>query len=182
MSRLSIRNDYFEWLLDLVSTDKNASTISYRQLMTRLHNTEFTYELTGDVDRAYDGIALRHRYANQNDNHDYDYIRECLSGPCSILEMMIALSLRCEEQIMSDPAYGNRTGQWFWRMIVSLGLGSMIDSTYDEFHVEWTIGRFLNREYEANGRGGLFTVRNCRIDFRKAEIWKQMCYFLDTMC
>ena len=39
--------------------------------------------------------------------------------------MMIALAIRCEEHIMDDPDAGDRTGQWFWSMLVSLGLGSM---------------------------------------------------------
>lgn len=43
--------------------------------------------------------------------------------PCSVLEMIIALAIRLEEHIMDDPDIGNRTGQWFWDMIVSLGLG-----------------------------------------------------------
>ena len=34
---------------------------------------------------------------------------------CSVLEMMIALAIRCEEHIMDDPDVGNRTGQWFWK-------------------------------------------------------------------
>lgn len=54
------------------------------------------------------------------------------------LEMIIALAIRLEEHIMDDPDIGNRTGQWFWDMIVSLGLGSegLID----------VIRRFLNRD------------------------------------
>lgn len=97
--------------------------------------------------------------------------------PCSVLEMMIALSIRCEEHIMDDPDIGNRTGQWFWSMLVSLGIGAMDDRKFDRYFVDRTLERFLDREYERNGEGGLFTVNNGR-DMRRTEIWYQMQYHL----
>ena len=86
---------------------------------------------------------------------------------------MVALALRCEETIMDDPTLGNRTGQWFWGMITSLGLGSMSDDKYDKAYVNAIISRFLSRDYEPNGKGGLFTVKNCEQDMRDIEIWHQ---------
>ena len=56
--------------------------------------------------------------------------------PCSVLEMMIALSMRCEEQIMDDPDIGNRTGQWFWDMIDNLGLGEHERLKFDGRYVD----------------------------------------------
>ena len=95
--------------------------------------------------------------------------------------MMIALAIRCEEHIMDDPDIGNRTGQWFWNMIVNLGLGSMTDAKFDENYTNMVIERFLNREYERNGDGGLFTVKHSRRDLRTVEIWYQMCWYLDEI-
>jgi hypothetical protein len=112
----------------------------------------------------------------------YNTIICSLDGPCSVLEMMIALAVRCEEHIMDDPNIGNRTGQWFWGMIVNLGLGAVTDERYDARLVDERIGRFLNRDYEPNGRGGLFTVRNCKYDLRDVEIWYQLCWYLDDFC
>jgi hypothetical protein len=93
--------------------------------------------------------------------------------------MMVALSVRCEETIMDDPRIGDRTGQWFWGMISSLGLGSMMDNQFDKEYVDSVIDRFLKREYEPNGKGGLFTIKRCRYDLRSVEIWYQMCWYLD---
>ena len=101
--------------------------------------------------------------------------------PCSILEMMIALAIRCEEHIMEDPEIGNRTGQWFWNMIVSLGLGHMTDDYFDLAYVEEAVRRFLNREYSRDGSGGLFTIERCPQDMRRIEIWYQMCMYLQTI-
>ena len=80
---------------------------------------------------------------------------------------------------MADSELGDRTGQWFWNMIVSLGLGSMMDSRYDEEYVDSVIYRFLNREYERNGKGGLFTIEHCPRDLRGVEIWYQMSWYLN---
>lgn len=175
MNRAKVQNDYFEWMLEVVCKDD-----LYRKLLTYLHDVEFTYHIAGDDDRAHDGVSLRHRFALLNEDH-YDYIRDCLDGPCSVLEMIVALAIRCEESIMANPRFGDRTNQWFWQMIISMGLGPMTDSCYDERFVENTITDFLNRDYEPNGRGGLFTIRNSDEDLRKLPIWWQMLRYLNTI-
>lgn len=82
---------------------------------------------------------------------------------------------------MDDPRKGDRTQQWFWGMVNSLGLGSMRDDIFDRGFVDYTINRFLNRDYEPNGKGGLFTIRNCDRDLRTVEIWYQLNWYLDTI-
>jgi hypothetical protein len=102
-------------------------------------------------------------------------------GPCSILEMMVALAIRCEEEIMYDPDIGDRTAQWFWCMIANLGLGGITDDVYDRAYVDDILIRLLYREYEPDGRGGLFRIRNCEYDLREVEIWCQMLWYLNTI-
>ena len=109
------------------------------------------------------------------------YITDEWDEPCSVLEMMVALAIRCEESIMDNPVYGDRTGQWFWNMIVSLGLGSMTDEMYDRDYVDNIVDRFLDRDYSPDGRGGLFTIRNCEYDLRDVEITHQLYWYLDTI-
>jgi hypothetical protein len=104
-----------------------------------------------------------------------------LDGPCSVLEMMIALAVRCEETIMDDPAYGNRTAQWFWGMITSLGLNGMTDELYNRFEVDRVVANLLNREYQPNGKGGLFTIRRCDRDLRTVEIWVQLLWYINSI-
>lgn len=171
-----IVNDYFEWMYNTICGDSYPE-YSHVKLLSYLHNTEFIYFIQKDKNRAADGIDLRYRYALEYYNGD---VPECLDGPCSVLEMMLALALRCEETIMDDPAMGNRTRQWFWNMIVSLGLGGMFDDLFDEELAKETVDRFLYREYEPNGRGGLFTIRDCDRDLRTVEIWYQLCWYLDA--
>lgn len=173
----SVRNDYFEWIYELMCEERYANDISYRRLFKRLHDTEFLYLMPIDKNRAGDGEALRWRFALVQ---GLDYIPDSLNGSCSILEMMVGLALRCEETIMDDTRYGNRTGQWFWDMIVSLGLGSMYDSNFDERYVDKAILRFLYREYEPDGKGGLFTIKNCDLDLRELEIWDQLNLYIEA--
>jgi hypothetical protein len=147
--------------------------------MLYLHDVEFTYSIPKDANRAEDGIDLRYRFT-------YDYAgvedAECyIFGPCSVLEMMVALAVRCEETIMDDPGYGDRTSQWFWRMINNLGLGSMTDRRFDKYYVEDVVSDFLNRRYSPDGRGGLFTIRGCDSDLRRVELWIQLLWYLNTI-
>lgn len=173
-----INDLYFKWLCDLVCGRRYSKQVSFKKLLIRLYNTEFTYIMPKDKSRAENGVYLRYRFSlRENCSEAQDY----LLGPCSILEMMIALSLDCEESIMTDTRLGDRTGQWFWGMIVSLGLGSMTDNRYDEEYVEAVLTRFLERDYEPDGKGGLFTIRNCKYDLREVEIFCQLCWYLDTV-
>ena len=80
---------------------------------------------------------------------------------------------------MYDPDLGDRTGQWFWNMIVSLGLGTMTDANYDSNYVDDILQRFMQRKYKRTGEGGLFTVPNTRQDLRDIEIWSQLTAYLN---
>lgn len=161
------RADFFEWMYKLVCDEQYAKGLSYRKLLSYLYDTEFVYILEKDENRASDGIDFRHHFGYMD------------TRPCSVLEMMLALAYKVEDTIMDDPDSGNRTGQWFWNMIVNLGLGNMIDYRFNLEYVEHVIQRFLNREYEPNGKGGLFTVYDIKYDMRTIEIWYQMMFYLD---
>ena len=173
----TIEEEYFAWLVDIVDTNRYSKCFSYEKLLAFLHSKEFRYVLPMDSTRADRGIDLRSRFMYEV----YDIIGESdIYGPCSVLELMVALAVHCEE-IMDDPLMGNRTGQWFWGMVRSLGLGTMTDSVFDECVVGDIIERFLDRDYEPDGRGGLFTIRGCDCDLRDVEIWHQLCWYLDTI-
>ena len=174
-------NRYFEWLCSIVCDDRKSEYISFRKLLMRLHDIEFRYSIPMDQNRAEDGIDLRYRFALRHNECSPEIIMNVLDGPCSVLEMMIALAIRCEENIMDDPHRGDRTGQWFWGMIVNLGLGAMTDKIFDKQVVDNAIQRLLDRTYEPNGKGGLFTIYKCPKDLRMVEIWYQLSWYLDSI-
>ena len=177
-----VNDEYFEWLCKMIDSRRFSKHVSYRKLLMHLHDIEFRYSIPKDQNRAEDGIDLRYRFALVIGYEDRtEVITDILDGPCSVLEMMVALVIRCEEGIMDDPSIGDRTSQWFWGMIANLGLGGMTDARFDRDVVDSAIGRFLDRDYEPDGKGGLFTVRSCEYDMRDIEIWWQLCYFLDSI-
>ena len=188
MLEYRINDEYFEWMYEKVCSirsirsndiyDRFAEGVSFRKLLTRLHDIEFTWVLPMDRNRAEDGLSLRYQFAYEAGYESY--MAEYIDGPCSVLEMMVALAINIEIDIMDDPSYGDRTGQWFWAMVVSLGLGGMNDRRYDDRLVGDVIGNFLRRDYEPDGRGGLFTVRGCDRDLRDMEIHIQRNYYLNT--
>jgi hypothetical protein len=183
MTRDEIINEYFDWLYDIACHNKLSNRHAYKRLFAHIHDTEFTPLLDGDFDRADDGLSLRYRFACERDciGDAEIYLDPGTYGPCSVLEMMIALALRCEETIMDDPEIGDRTGQWFWEMMVNLGIGSMIDSRYDRATVDSILSCFNNREYSRDGKGGLFRIRNCSSDLRSVDIWHQLCWYLNSI-
>lgn len=172
-----INNEYFEWLCNMVDSKRFSNVMTYEKLLRHLHNIEFTWFVPHDDNRASDGVQLRRRYAL--DKYDIS-LQGYLRGPCSVLEMMVALAVRCET-IMDDDGIGDRTGQWFWTMIHNLGLTPMTDKEFDMCRVDEIVARLLNREYEPDGSGGLFTVRNCEYDMRKIEIWCQLSWYLGSI-
>lgn len=178
MTRRQVKDEYFSWLCNLVQVGPE----SYNLLFTHLHKTAFRYLIPKDYNRAEDGEALRYRFARiQYPELSPDTIIDILDSPCSVLEMMVALAIRCEEDIMDDPNIGNRTGQWFWGMIVNLGLGAMRDARYNSRVVDYVLDCFMDREYDYDGRGGLFSVRRPERDMRDVEIWHQLCWYLDEI-
>lgn len=174
-----IENEYFIWLTALAKkwAHNYGNGKYYNLLIDKLYNTPFVYIIPQDENRASDGENFRLRFTEEN-SYTYRDAYLYLNHQCNMLEMMAALASRCEQDIMGDEDIGDRTGKWFYQMIINLGLSSMTDDVYDEDYVDFVIDRFMNREYEPNGEGGLFCVKNCGHDLRTMEIWYQMNWYL----
>lgn len=182
MTRSELNNAYFEWLCKLVCKKRySANRTAYRKLLRRLHDIDFNYTIPMDGNRAEDGISLRYRFGYEH-SYDAPMIASYLDNrPCSVLEMMIALAIKGIDHIMYDPDIGERPGEWFWNMVRNLGLEYMDNPNFHVDYVDSCIFRFLDREYEPNGAGGLFTVEHTNRDMRFVDIWYQMCYYLDEI-
>ena len=179
--KADIEKRYFDWLYELVCGKWEPRNLSFHRLLTFLYDTHFIPDNEMDCNRAVDGENLRGRFAEEcNDipgTIPENNVSVTFHGkPCSMLE---ALALRCEETIMEDADIGNRTGQWFWSMIVSLGLASMDDNRFHQSRAEFVIERFRRRDYQPNGAGGLFTLQNPKEDLRTLDIWYQMMAYLN---
>lgn len=156
-------NEYFRWLVHTVKVDISSDpSLSYLLLMRALFKKEFYWTLPTDEHRAMDGIALREEF------FDYDVNW----GPCSVLEMLVALAVRCERDLLGDEE--DRTNIWFWDMIENLGLDAFVDTEFDPLSVEMILDKWLDREYDKNGCGGIFYTDNPDYDMRDLEIWWQL--------
>lgn len=174
-----LRWTYLNWLCDKVYDDRYG-TMKYDKMFVYLYETPFDYTLPMDGNRAEDGVNLRYRFGRENRIPDYKIASFLDDRPCSVLEMMVALAVRMETHIMDNPDVGDRVGQWFWDMIVSLDI-NMPDSRFDYHHADRVMDIFMNRKYKRNGEGGLFTIHDPSKDMRTTEIWYQMCFYLNEM-
>lgn len=181
MTKEEFNDEYLDWMYNRVCNDRYSKHTSYRKLFAYLNSVEFEYILPMDGNRAEDGVDLRYRFGRENRYPDYMVATYLDDHPCSILEMMLALAIRCEEHLMENTDYGDRAGQWFWEMIVCLGLGHMTDENFDESYADRVIDIFLNREYDKSGKGGLFEIHDPSKDMRKIDIWYQMCFHLNEI-
>ena len=173
-----LQDVYFDWMVEKVCPNYQINPTLYINLLKTLNEIDFRYSLPMDANREDDGFQLRYRFGYERNIPDSIIASKIDIRPCSVLEMMIALALRCEEQIMDDPDIGNRMGEWFWEMIDSLGLTAEKDYLFNQSRVKRKVRKFLDRKYNRNGHGGLFTVNDDRYDMREAEIWYQMMWHL----
>lgn len=178
MQTTEIEKVYFDWMTSKVFKNEYDRD-SYLDLLSQMHNVIFTYSIPMDENRYLDGVDLKKTFLWEN-NLDNSYL-ECLGNECSLLEMMVALSCRCETSIMSNPEYGNRTWMWFHIMLENMGLLDMTNEYYDRRYIAERISVLLERRYDYDGTGGLFKVPNTQYDMRRIEIWAQLNWFLDTI-
>lgn len=182
-----ISKQYFDWLCTIVTSGRRYYKSQYSKLLRFLHSVDFVYTMDRDGNRFEDGIDMRYRFGKTINPASQRVIAlELDNKPCSMLEMMVGLSCRCEEQIMSNSSYGNRTAEWFWNMVESLGLMWATDNKFDAMKCSRVIDRFLNREYEPTGRGGLFSVEVVDddgnvVDLTTQEIWYQAMWYLNSV-
>lgn len=181
MTKEELNYEYLDWMYNRVCNDRYSKKTRYRNLFAYLYNTDFEYTMPMDGNRAEDGVNLRYRFGREQGYPDSMIASYLDDRPCSVLEMMIALAIRCETYIMDNSEYGDRTGQWFWEMIVCLGLGHMTDENFDDRYADTIMDIFMNRKYAKNGKGGLFEIHDPSKDMRQTDIWYQMCFHLNEV-
>lgn len=176
----SIQKEYISWLYDMVCGPEQQNEPSYRLLFDRLYFRIYEPVINErDYPRLVDGENLRYQFGKECGIAYETVETELFDAPCSVLELLVALSLRCENQIMDNPDIGDRTGLWFWIMLTNLGLNQYTDERYDEQSVDAIVDTFINRTYNSDGSGGnIFVFNNRTQDIRKIDIWYQMCWFI----
>ena len=183
MNRTDLVDAYYDWLIEKIDLfDCNGSRLVdiYSWSLKKLFMTEFKphderHVETGsyDADRACDGLYLRELFSEVVEE-DEGFWHGLIFSECSVLEMMIALAVRMDNNYLFDPEIGERAAQWFWNMFESLGLMDYDNDNYIEEEVAQIIRTFNNGQYHSDGRGGLFTFEKAWPDVKRMDIWSQM--------
>ena len=165
---------YYNWLIDKVAVTP-ALKQNYSKLLRALWDIDFTYTIPRDENREMDGLRMRITFENKT------FIKldlEDIDKRCSVLEMMVALACRCDDQLMWDDTIGSRASDWFFIMIDSMGLIGMKNSCFDYGYTIGIVNAMLLRYYKPDGRGGLFITNDPTYNMPDKEIWFQMSKFL----
>ena len=168
---------YFLWLCHLVSADMTR----YSELLWNLYDMDFVWVLDIDASRSIDGLDLRKEYFDLFPEEDWVMLME---KSCSVFEMLIALSRRIDG-VLGDVNTGDRTRVWFWEMIRNLGLKSYsnIRLEYDEtgeelIDIQIILSRWMNREFDEDGKGSVFPIKEPMHNQRERSIVYQMYDYL----
>lgn len=165
-------HDYRMWLTSFIQ-DGVGNILQYGKLLRKLHDTPFKFCIYRDVNRAKDGLNLRQRFV-QDEGLPSDIFE---NTPCTVLEMLVALSIRIDDEYIGDP--GNpKPGILFWDMIQNLQLFQMVNGRFNPYYVIDILNTWMNREFEPDGRGSIFPLRPSSTDVRTLEIWDQMNAYL----
>lgn len=163
--------DLDHWYVDYIYNQvvQSDQGISWHKLFDRLNAIPFWPSHFLDDNRVADAAWAKKRAFEET----FEGTELELPTECSVLEMIFALACRMESAVMYNRQLGDRSGLWFWGMIVNLGLGHMTDEHYDDNFVVERVNAFLARSYDKNGQGGLFSVKNKKYDMREYDIWRQ---------
>lgn len=165
------KNGYYEWLVGKISS---TSINPYSKLLKLLFEKEYRYIFEMDSNRAVEGIEQRNIYiSDYNESFGDEYYINC-----SVLEMMVALAEKIEIEIATDDIYGDRTSQWFWSMIQSLGLAPYDDKHFHAQQCIRIIDSMMEHLYLSNGLGGLFITDSPNVDMTKLDLWSQANVFI----
>lgn len=172
--------DYKAMLFDLAAGEDDFTLHRYSSLFHHLFARIFYFNVGNDVNRAKDGLNMRNHFAWRNHISE-DFWKGIMPEECTVLEMMLALARRWNDEFLWDPDYGDRTHKWFFEMLKNLGLDFYHNGNFDGSAVDRILDIFMSRSYNRDGfRGGMFPVEeHPQIDMRKAELWYQMNYYLE---
>mgnify|MGYP000924460943 CR=1 FL=1 len=166
-----IEETYFNWLyLKVASVENPTPSLTYWTLFRDLHAVEFHWMVSGDDNRAADGLDLRKDFLKESYlPHDQAW----LSLGCSVLEMLIAFAYVVAFETNESPR------EWFWVFLENLHLAELNDAMNGiSRKVSTVLDRLIWRRYRRDGKGGMFPIAGVKHDQREIELWYQFCEYL----
>lgn len=158
-------SDYIRWVL------KDRLRLSEKEikenlsLVSALAEVEFIWKHPMDENRAIDGLELRSDF--EYETGEYLDKTSGLMPQCTMFEMLAALAMRCENQLMRDSMVGDRTSKWFFEFLDNL---EVLDGSRP---VETACDLFFKGALE------LFPLKNKKIKQKNEQIWKQLMAYIN---
>lgn len=169
--------NYFEWLLHGMNDNQwGYRTQEFSKLLNLMFKLRFKAVNHMDVIREEKIDDLRDDFFYDHDEHIKD-VPDMPAYP-TVLELLISLSYSMED-VMSNQKYGNRTADWFWGMIINLGLEDLDDDEFDEGYAVAVFSRWLKREFAPDGNGSPFPMRDPPCDMTGVDIWRSFLWYVN---
>lgn len=149
----------------------------HSMLLFTLYNKDYYYDLNIPLDgcRGEDGLDIRRSYL-EHYGDGFEAI-ELELRTCSVLEWLLGMAIRCEEQIMRDDEEGNRTSLWFWSMLDNMDISSFTDDIWNvqsRVVVNSIVDDILLRNFPSDGSGSPFPLRESCEDITKCDWWRAL--------
>ena len=164
------RAEYYKWLCQKIYDPSYSEDFELTLRVLFDMDYIWSWRIPKDENRAVDGINLRDEFA---DICGVDYIPSESWG-CTVLEMLIALSIKIEERI-NDLSYSvDNPAKWFWEFCYNLDI---LRDNAD--YISQQVNYWLNRQIGPKGEGSPFPIKyHHGTSMTKADIWLQINYYL----
>ena len=159
----SLDDQYLEWLYNQVG--RQVRNIEHWDLLYAMQNYDFVMLVPNDDNRMRDGEELRKEFTSETGNQPSN---SWMSMGCTVMEMLIGVARHLSFEMDGE------VGEWFWHLVGNLGVIHFNDRRFEPRTVEQVLENLVWRQYNYDGSGGLFPLREPHQDQRHVEIWFQM--------
>lgn len=186
-----MRHEYFEWLVSKVTSPAVPDDAQARIVLQVLRDIRIQgLPMDDDAPRLEDGKQLRTNFMDDTGMaaHSYKEALEPESGFCTVLELLVALSMRMDD-IMRDPLDPcSSVPSCFWGMVSTMVGQPFYPCSYWAFSANASSAvvvaessmKFLGRQYDPTGHNGNIFIDMSGIDLRAIDIWAQACRFMSA--
>ena len=168
MKKKYFEEEYFQWMLRKINCRK-FPVKKYYKLLLYLNEFNFKVVIKNDINRVSDAYEMRETFKESDlgDSEETQYDIQYNNGfwPVSVLEVLVAMSCRIEDDVMADEKKGDRTSEWFWEMICNLGLDTAKESDWYDI-----LNDFLTRRISCFEKPDDIPIKV----WNKKELWNQM--------
>ena len=160
---------YVRWVMKDKLNMKDREIRDYLGVCMTLSDIEYVWIHPMDENRAMDGLELRSDF--EYETGEYLDKSSGLLPKCTFFEMLAALSIKCENQLMRNLSIGDRTSKWFFEFLDNLGVENDIsDLEIDKIVEDFMVGK---------GKNTMFPLKKRGINQKNEQIWKQMGAYLN---